>query len=143
MNKRFLHLLPNVFILLHLIINLFIESFIYFQTFRSVSNVLNPCFYCEGAAAACSGCVSAVSSHLDAGLQRPEPPLLQQPQPTERHTASAASAWLEPQRLPVRSLRLPPAWNFSQDFQIQAPPQQHESTRVGVRACVRASHLSR
>lgn len=84
----------------------------------------------------CSDCVSAVSGHLDAGLQRPEPPLLQQPQPTERHTASAASAWLEPQRLPVRSLRLPPAWNFSQDFQIQAPLQQYESTRVGVRASV-------
>ena len=47
----------------------------------------------------------------------------------ERHTAPTASAWLEPQRLWARSLRLPPPGTFPgfQGFQIQRSQQREEA----------------
>lgn len=55
--------------------------------------------------------------------------------PAERHTASAASAWLEPQRLHVRSLRLPPPGTFPgfQGFQIQVLQRQRACERAWAR----------
>lgn len=57
------------------------------------------------------------ASSLTQVCSSPEPPLLQQ-----RSAASAASAWLEPQRLHERSLRLPPPGTFPGFRRLQIPP---------------------
>ena len=64
-------------------------------------------FYCEGAALWVSGTVLAAWGAVTQVWSSPEPPLLQQ-----RCAAWTASAWLEPQRLHERSLRLPPPGTF-------------------------------
>lgn len=112
------------------------------STFENLCNKrLSFRFYCEGTAALFPALVSAACGRLDAGLKCPgasAPPAA----PAEHHTASTASAWLEPQRLPVRSLRLPPpsslpppsAWNFPRISWISVRPRSG-SVRVYVCAC--------
>lgn len=73
------------------------------------------------------------ASSLTQVCSSPEPPLLQQ-----RSAASAASAWLEPQRLHERSLRLPPPGTFPGFRRLQIPPVQ----RSGATRTRRVHHLS-
>lgn len=87
-------------------------------------------FYCEGAAQWVSGIVLAVWGAVTQVWSSREPPLLQQ-----RCSAWTASAWLEPQRLHERSLRLPPPGTF--------PGFQRLQIRLrGARTRVHAYHLS-
>lgn len=89
-----------------------------------VGQVLDLRFYCEGTVSVLRGIVLVVCGCVDAAQVWRARSL--RSSAAERHTASAASAWLEPQRLHERSLRLHTPGTFPefQAFQIQAPLSQ-------------------
>lgn len=84
-------------------------------------------FYREGPGLWGSGFVLAVWGTVTQVWRSPEPPLLQQ-----RCAAWTASAWLEPQRLHERSLRLSPPGTFPGFHRLQIRPH---GARTHVRAC--------
>lgn len=105
--------------------------------------------YCEGTVTVPSGIALFLCGYIDAGLQSPEPPLLQQPQPSATQPRRRQLGWnrsacmRDPSASPPHLL--PPSWNFPRisgisDSGPAAAPAP--AACMCARTCVRACHLS-